>query len=134
MPQDFVQVVAVGVRDEGLSELPAAHEPYNLFHPRGIQLVEDVIEEQDGSRAAARAVQELELGQLQGNEVRLVLSLAAFTLHGVAAQRHLQVILVDAVQGVAHGTVLMAVALYGVEQGATAAVRDVGQCHLLAAL
>ena len=44
--QYLVQMLPVGIRDEDLSEIITAHELYNLLHTTGIELVEDVVEQQ----------------------------------------------------------------------------------------
>ena len=57
-------------------------------------------------------LQKFKLRQLQSRDVRLHLSLTALAPHGVSADEHLQVVAVHAVQRIAHGQVLLAVALY----------------------
>ena len=116
-------MVTVGIGNEDLPVLLAGDQPYDLLHPAGIQLVEYVIKQQQGCRVTRRPFQETELRQLQGNHESLVLSLAAFTLHGIAALQHFQVVAVNAMQRIAHGTVFHTVALNHVQQGAPLAMR-----------
>lgn len=91
-----VQVVAIGIRHEGLSKTVAADQFYNLLHTAGVQLVEDVIQQEDGCGLLPGVVKEVELCQFQGDEVRLILSLTTLSLEWETAERHLKVVLVNA--------------------------------------
>ena len=73
--QDLVQMVTVGVRDEDLSEGIARYQSHDLLHPFCIQFVENIVQQQQGCRLGCRPFQEVELGEFQGNGIRLVLSL-----------------------------------------------------------
>ena len=56
------------------------------------------------------------LCQLQGDDEGLLLTLTALAPHGVSVDGDLQVVTMDAVQRVAHGAVLEAVALDNLQQ------------------
>ena len=56
------------------------------------------------------------LRQLQGNHKGLLLSLTAFTSHGVSVNHNLQIVTMNAVQRIAHSTILEAVALDDLQQ------------------
>ena len=91
-------MVSVRIRDENLSELISCHETHDLFHPLGIQLVEDIIEQEEWGSLRVRALEEIKLREFQGDHECLVLPLAALALHLMATERNLQVVAVDAVQ------------------------------------
>ena len=131
--QNLVEVPAVGVGDEDLAEGIARDQIDDLLHTLGIELVEDVVEQEQGRGLAARPLQEVELRQLQRDDIGLVLPLRALALDGIAAQRHLQLILVDAVERVAHDAVLLTVALNDVEQRTPLTMARVVERHLLVA-
>lgn len=109
--QYFVQVVAVGVGDECLSEGISAHQCHDAFHSLRVQSVEDVIQQQYWPGSAARMVQKLVLCQFQCHQHGLVLSLASFSAYWISVYHHLQVIAVYAMQRVSYGQVLVAVTL-----------------------
>ena len=44
--EDLVEMVAVGVGNEDLTELPTGHQMDDLLDTRGIELVEDIVEQQ----------------------------------------------------------------------------------------
>ena len=44
--QNAIEVIAVGVGDEDLPEVLAAHVVDNARHPAGVEFVEDVVEQQ----------------------------------------------------------------------------------------
>ena len=125
-------MAAVGVGDEDLTELLAGNEGDNLFHAAGVELVEDVVEQQDRGVAAVGATEKVELCQLQGYDEGLVLSLTALAAYGVAAKGEDEVVAVDAVQRIAHDAVFGPVALDDLEEWATLAMGDVFDGHLLA--
>ena len=101
-----------------------------MFYALGIQFVEDVIEQQQRRRFCRHLFQESELCQFQRQHERFVLSLTAFALHRIAAQHHLQVVAMDAVQRIAYRTVLEAVALNNIQQRTSLSVRDILQRYL----
>ena len=90
-------MLAVGVGDEYLSETIARYQVHNLFHPVGIKLVEDVVEQQNWCRMRRRVAQEVELRKLQTCYVSLVLSLRTFSLYQMSAKCALQIVAVDSV-------------------------------------
>ena len=124
-------MVAIGVRDEDLSEALPTYQLHDLLHPLRIELVEDVVQQKQRSGPTASPAQEIELSQLQGNEERLALSLTAFPSHKVSALQHLEVILVDAMQGIAHGPVLEAVLRQLLQQRTSLQLRHIAKLHLL---
>ena len=109
-------MAAVDIGDENLSEGVARDEADDLLHARGVEAVEDVVEQEYG-HLAAQAAQVVKLGELEGDEVGLVLPLRAFTLDGIAAKLHHEVVLVYAVQRIAHDAVFGTPITDGVEQG-----------------
>ena len=70
----LVEVFSIGVGDEYLSEVIGRDQFDDLFHPLGIELVENIVEQQDGSRFAL-SLQEIVLSQFQGNQVGFALPL-----------------------------------------------------------
>ena len=131
--QDAVQVAAVRIRDENLAKAVARHELHNLLHAPGVQLVEEVVQQEQRHRAR-RALQEVELRQLQRHQIRLVLSLRAFLLDREIAQQHVQFVLMDAPQGIAHDAVPLAALAQDVQQRPPGGVRFIRQPHLLPVL
>ena len=83
--QDIVQMLTVRIGNENLSETVACYQLDDLFHPRGIQFVEDVIKQQQRD-GVPRAMQEVKLCQLQRYQIRFVLPLRAFPLDGKIAK------------------------------------------------
>ena len=81
--ENFVEMVAVGVGDEYLSELIAPHNLYNLLHPGSIEFVENVVEQEDRRCTAIGLFEEIKLRQLESDGKRLVLPLAPLLLHGI---------------------------------------------------
>ena len=61
MLQDAVEVSPVGVGDKNLSEIIASHQLHNLFHAPGIQLVENIVEQQERGRLAVGTPEEIKL-------------------------------------------------------------------------
>ena len=94
----LVEMVAIGIGDEYLSEVVAGHQTYNLLHTLGVELVEDVVEQQQRRRLRARPLQEVKLRQFQGYDIGLVLSLRTLALHQMTVERKLQVVTMHAVQ------------------------------------
>ena len=72
--QDLIQILSVCIRNEYLSKLIAIHQMNDLSHPIGIQLVEDVVQQENGS-GQAPTLQEGKLGQLQSDQIALILPL-----------------------------------------------------------
>ena len=95
--QDSVEVSAVGVGQENLSELIAAGQTDYLFNPVAVEFVENVVEKEQRRLAPARFFEQGELGQFQGDEVGLALPLRPFFFNGKSSELHDEVILVDAV-------------------------------------
>ena len=60
--QDAVEMVAVGIGDEYLSKIGTRYQVDNRLYPLGIQLVEDIVEQQEGRSTRYRASQEIKLG------------------------------------------------------------------------
>ena len=118
----LVEVVAVGVGNKDLSEVLAGNDSDDVLNPLRVEFVEDIVEKEYGT-----LVEEVELCQFEGNDVGLCLSLAGFALHGVSADEHLEVVLVDAMQGVTHNHVLVPVALYHLKQAAPLAMGQIAQ-------
>ena len=58
-------MLTVGIGDEYLPEVVTGNKPHNLFHALCIQLVEDVIEQQEGWRLVVGTFEEVELCQFQ---------------------------------------------------------------------
>ena len=73
--QYLVEVLAVGVGDEDLSEGIAGDDVDDLLNALGIEFVEDVVEKEEGSGAAACAFEEIKLCEFEGNHIGLVLPL-----------------------------------------------------------
>jgi hypothetical protein len=44
--ENLIEMLPIGVCNEYLSELVACHEFYDLFHAVGIELVEDIVEQE----------------------------------------------------------------------------------------
>ena len=130
----LAQMVAVGVGDEYLAEVAARDQSYDLLYALSVEFVEDVVEQQQGRGVASCLSERVELGQLEGDEEGLVLSLAALPSDGVSAEGHLQFVLVYAMQRVAHDAVALSAAPYHVQQGAALAVGDVAQAYGLVPL
>ena len=105
-------MVTVGVRDEYLAKAVTRNQADYLLHPAGIQLVEDIVQQQQGSGLGCRTFQEVELRQFQGEDISLVLSLRTLALHGMVPQRKFQVVTMDTMQGIAYSTVLSTVTTY----------------------
>ena len=91
-------MLAVGVGDEDLTELLASDELHDLFDAAGIELVEDVVEQQDGGAASIGAFEEVELCKFQCNNEGFVLSLTAFSFDGMPAKGEDEVIAMDTVE------------------------------------
>ena len=126
----LVQILPVGVGDEYLPEGIIRDNLHYVLHSLGVELVEDVIEEQQWSGLAACALEKVELGQLESQHEGLVLSLRPFSLYGVTAERHIQVVLVYSVERIAKDMVFAPSSLDEGEQVAPVAVAGVDEAHL----
>ena len=124
-------MVTVGIGDENLTEVVARHQLHDCLHSLGIQLVEDVIQEEQRRGVRHRTAKEIKLRQLQCEHKRLVLSLTSLTLHLIVAYQHLQVIPMHTMQRVAHGTILEPVSLNHIQQRTSLTMRHIPQLHLL---
>ena len=69
---DFIEVGAVGVGDENLSEAVAGHYIDDALHAAGVEFVKDVVEQQYGYRGIV-GLEEVELCESQGDGVGLAL-------------------------------------------------------------
>lgn len=107
----LVEMVAVGVGDEYLTETIARNQLHDRFNSLGIKFVEYIVKQEQWRGVGTGALQETELRQLQGNDECLVLSLATLTLHRIVAKRKLQVVAMHTMQRIAHGTVLESISL-----------------------
>ena len=124
-----VEVVAVGVGDENLSKVVAAHIVDNAAHAAGVEFVENVVEQQEG-RAPLTVVFEIEeLRQFHGDEEGLDLSLRGFSAHAVAVHLQVEVVLVGAVEGVADDVFAEATFAQYRGERAAVAVTLVGDAH-----
>ena len=108
--EDSVEVFTVCVGDENLSEGVATDELDDLFHTVGVELVENIVKQEDGAGFPILS-QEGELRQLQGNQVRLVLSLRTDAADKVVAERHLQFIFMDTARSITEDDVALAIGL-----------------------
>ena len=127
----LVEMVAIGIGDEYLSEVVAGDEAHYLLHTLGIELVKDVIEQQEGRGLRTCTLQEVELRQFQGYDIGLVLSLRTLALHQMTVERKLQVVTMDTMQRIAHGKVFVAVSLDDLQQRTTLTMRDIGKPYPL---
>lgn len=81
---------------------------HDLFYTLGIELVENIVEQQD-RRCIALFPQKIVLGQFQGDQVSLALSLRAYAFHGILAQHHVHVVPMYAPGGISQYQVSVAV-------------------------
>ena len=123
--QYLVEMVAVGVGDEYLSEVGTGDELHDLFHTVCVELVENVVKQQHGCGVGGSAFEKVELCKLQRKNEGLVLTLASFALHLIAVEQHFKVVAMHAVKRIAYGTVAETVALYYIEQVATLGMRHI---------
>ena len=99
LPDDLVEVFAVGVGDENLAEDVACHQLHDALYAGGVELVEEVVEQKYGG-CGAMLGKELILCQFERYKVSFALSLRADSLHGIVVERHLHVVAVYASGGV----------------------------------
>ena len=120
--QNTVQVFAVGIGYKNLSKTVACHQLDDLLHTRGIQLVKDIVQQQQGNSGPG-TFQEIKLCQLQRYQISLVLSLRPFTLDGEITQKHIQLVLVHTAQRIAHNLVASTAFLQHFQQRGIAGMR-----------
>ena len=104
---DLVQVLAVRVRDKNLSEVTTSDQADDTLYTLGIELVEDVIEEEEWMLRVGRREEGI-LSELQRNEEGLVLPLTSDLADELFAQEHLQVVLMKPHSRVAHQAITLA--------------------------
>lgn len=114
-----VQMVSVGIGDEGLPEIVVAHQRYYSFNAVCIQTVKNVVKQQYWPCSTACFAQEIVLSQFHGYQHSFVLSLTAFPAYGIAVYGHFQIVAMCAVQGISHGHVFMPVLLDNIYQRAS---------------
>ena len=85
----------VAVGNEDLTETFAGHDADQLFDALHVELVEDVVQQQDRPNRTVAGYQ-IELGQLQRDEKRLLLSLGTVFAQRIVAEGHTQVVTVHA--------------------------------------
>ena len=124
-------MVAIGIGYEYLTETVARHKLHNLLHTMRVEFVEYVVEQQEWCGLGCCAPQEVELGEFQGENKRLVLSLRPLAPNLIAAKQHFEIVAMNSMQRVAYSTVLHPVALYDIEQSASLGVRHIAQRHNL---
>lgn len=129
--KNLVKMVAIGVGDEYLTEIGRAHYLNNALHTTCIQLVEDIVEKEKRGGMGGGALEEVKLCQLERDGKRLVLTLAALALHLMTSKSEDKVVAVDSMQGIAHGTVLMAVATDDLVERTAAAMALITDIDLL---
>ena len=96
----------LGVGDEHLTEMVVAHQTDQLHHTLVIELVEDVVQQQNGLVTNLLIVV-LELCQTDGNHKRLLLPLRTELFQRMPVEVEFQVVLVDAHIGVTGTGVLL---------------------------
>ena len=122
-------MVAIGVGDEYLAETLARNEFHDLLHAFRIELVEDVVQEKKRRGATPSLAEEIELSQFQGDEEGLALPLRTFSANEIAVLEHLEVVLVNAMQGIAYGSVLEAVLRQLLQQRTSLKLRHIAKLH-----
>ena len=91
-------MVTIGIGDKDLTKIVAGNQTDNLLYTLGVELVEDIVEQQERRRLRTRPLQEVKLCQLQRNDVGLILSLRTLTFHQVAIEGKLQIVTMDTMQ------------------------------------
>ena len=94
-----LNALLLGVGDEHLPKVVVAHQPDELHHPLVIELIEDVIQQQNGFVANLLIVI-FKLGQTYGDHERFLLALRPELLQRVTVKAKFQVVLMDAHIGV----------------------------------
>ncbi len=92
---------------------------------------EDVVQKQKRRGAAPSLTEEIELSQFQGDEKGLALALRTLSANEIAILEHLEVVLVNAMQGIAYGSVLEAVLRQLLEQRTALKMRHIAKLHSL---
>jgi hypothetical protein len=105
--EGLVQASRIGIGDDGLPEAAATEQGEQVAHALRVDLVEDVIEQQDRSDPGSLGRQ-VELGQLQRDQIGLLLALRSETLQRVATDGEDQVVAMHAHRGVLGGPVAFA--------------------------
>ena len=101
-------MVAVGVGDKNLSEgLFVGHETDESFHAGGVELVENIVEQQQRFHVGC-AAQKIVLREPQGYGVGFALPLRGGAAHGHAAQLQVNVVAVRTYGSMAHDFVVPA--------------------------
>ena len=100
-------MLAVRVRDKNLSEVTTSDQADDTLYTLGIELVEDVIEEEEWMLRVGRREEGI-LSELQRNEEGLVLPLTSDLADELFAQEHLQVVLMKPHSRVAHQAITLA--------------------------
>ena len=99
-----------------------------MGHPLLVELVEDVVEQQDGG-ARHLGFHELELGKLQGDQKGLLLPLAAEFFDGMALDLHAEVVFVHPLRGELQQAVFVEMAAEQFFEGGLAQLAFVYQRH-----
>ena len=86
----------MGVGNKNLTEAPVFDIIQDLAHAAGVQLIENIVEQEDGRIVFARK-KHVGFGQSKSNEEGFLLALAAEFFDGVAVERKNQVVAMDAV-------------------------------------
>ena len=103
----MLQAVLVAVGDENLTKRLSRGELQELRHTTHIELIEQIIQQQDGL-CPRMACQKSVLRQLERHEERLLLTLRAELTSGVLANGKQHIIAVDARGGVLIHKILLA--------------------------
>ena len=122
---------ALRVGDKNLPHAAAAHIVHNALDPRGIEFVEDVVEQEEGHTLLALAAKEIVLRQFHGNEIGLLLALRAFLLHGVTVEQEREFVLVSTVQRITHDALFGTAAAQLLAERTALQVALIRQRHLL---
>ena len=83
LPENLFDPGALGIGDEYLAEIVFAYQPDKLVYPLIVQLVEDIVEQQDGLEAFDLPGV-IELCQFDGHYVRFLLTLGTKFLQRIA--------------------------------------------------
>ena len=99
-------MLAVRIRDEDLPEVTPSDQTDDALHTLGIELVEDVIQEEKRALGVGHREQCV-LSELQRDEEGLILPLAPDLANELFAEEHLQVVLVQTHSRIAHEAVTL---------------------------
>ena len=125
-------MVAIGVGDEYLSESRRTNYLYDALHTDGVELVEDVVEKEQGCGARGSALEEVKLRQFECHGKCLVLTLTALTLHLMVAEGEEQVVAMHAMERISHCPILESVATDDLSERSSTAMRLIADAHLFA--